>query len=1025
MPLPFVLVCDLLEQAYKQCKTGDKNLKQRVSNWFTLHRQHIDDPGTDASALLSTLLPDKRTDRVYCIQVDTLANIIGRTFGLGTSRLQELRRYKEAGRGEDLADCVERIFKETPPPICIGKDAVTVEEIDSTLNNLAALCRFSSPVVRASQPYSSSNNRQELLGHLYLRLQAREAKWLTRLILKNFQPVMLDPCHVYHCYDPLLPMILRVQDNFDAALSLLRNLRKEPSFFHGSGDQKRRDLLQHLTPVLGTKVGRPFWLKGRSIKHCMKLIQGRMSCEKKMDGEYCQIHIDLSKGFKCIQIFSKSGKDSTKDRAALHGAIRDSLNIGRTNCRLSKGCILEGELVVYSDLEKKILPFHKIRKYVTRSGSYLNTEADSQRYDYEHLMIIYFDVLLIDGESLLGASQNERFKRLTKLINRREGHADLVERQVIDLNDRLGVHYLRRAFAESITAREEGLVLKPDDPYFDFSESRRSFAGCPVKLKKEYIGGFGDVGDFAVVAARYDADKAKCYGIPNLKWTHFYLGCLENKEDVERCQAQPVFTVVHQVELNETLLKTVSTYGNPMPVSFGDNDALILHLAPGIAQQKMPTVVFTEPLVFDVRCFSFDKEGNTNFWQPRFPQVSKVHFDRSFMDTISFPELQAVAEEATTTPAMEDSQEMLDWIAKLERADPCGVPVDGVSQSTTGSLMTPSRTSSVRPSTSPVPNFSIGPDKPLQRLPALVEAPELTLMTPPTSSNKVAEMDFIAEDKTASEAANSPRASKRGPEGEDATPQKRQRVSSESGTTGRELPPPTRRPLGDISANQTSLSPQASQTRPATAKHIMVDQTAPSPAIPALNEPGKAMAGSVAETPEPRRQSASEPSSTQAKPKCQHAGDNCIFADTTVLLAPCIARQTWVTENLLPLHGIHEWTADAQDWIASPDTTASSSSSAAASLSSTPSSTSATNRSRRKRPRKICFVEHNRREATKTLLKRLDDNPVYTPSGRREYIEVYDWRLLEDVTALEKVLKGSKPSKELPDPKRKWWVGLA
>lgn len=196
---------------------------------------------------------------------------------------------------------------------------MTVEEIDSTLNNLAALCRFSSPVVRASQPYSSSNNRQELLGHLYLRLQAREAKWLTRLILKNFQPVMLDPCHVYHCYDPLLPMILRVQDNFDAALSLLRNLRKEPSFFHGSGDQKRRDLLQHLTPVLGTKVGRPFWLKGRSIKHCMKLIQGRMSCEKKMDGEYCQIHIDLSKGFKCIQIFSKSGKDSTKDRAALHG----------------------------------------------------------------------------------------------------------------------------------------------------------------------------------------------------------------------------------------------------------------------------------------------------------------------------------------------------------------------------------------------------------------------------------------------------------------------------------------------------------------------------------------------------------------------------------------------------------------------------------------------------------------------------------------------------------------------------------
>lgn len=113
MPVSFVLVCDLLEQAHKQCKAGDKNLKHRVCSWFRLHRQLIDEPETDASALLSTLLPDKRTDRVYCIQADTLANIIGRTFGLGTSRLQELRRYKEAGRGEDLADCVERVFRET------------------------------------------------------------------------------------------------------------------------------------------------------------------------------------------------------------------------------------------------------------------------------------------------------------------------------------------------------------------------------------------------------------------------------------------------------------------------------------------------------------------------------------------------------------------------------------------------------------------------------------------------------------------------------------------------------------------------------------------------------------------------------------------------------------------------------------------------------------------------------------------------------------------------------------------------
>jgi len=37
--------------------------------------------------------------------------------------------------------------------------------------------------------------------------------------------------------------------------------------------------------------------------------------------EYCQIHIDLSKGRDWIKIFSKSGRDSTQDRVGIHGYI--------------------------------------------------------------------------------------------------------------------------------------------------------------------------------------------------------------------------------------------------------------------------------------------------------------------------------------------------------------------------------------------------------------------------------------------------------------------------------------------------------------------------------------------------------------------------------------------------------------------------------------------------------------------------------------------------------------------------------
>ncbi|WYZ38664.1 hypothetical protein EsH8_III_000578 [Colletotrichum jinshuiense] len=1006
MPFSFVLVCDLLEQAHKQCASGNKNLNQRVANWFTQHRSRIDDPETDASALLSTLLPDKRTDRVYGVQANALSNIIGRALRLGQTRQLELRRFEEPGRGEDLADCVARILKETPNPSFAAKDAVTVEEIDSALNSLAATCRFSSPAVRASQPRPSNSSRDDLLGHLYLRLQAREAKWLTRLVLKNFQPVMFDPAHVYYCYDRLLPMILKVQDNFSASLSLLQGLKKDPSFLRGTINEKRENLMKQLKPVLGVKVSRQFWLKGRSIKHCMKLGHGRMSCEKKMDGEYCQIHIDLSKGHNCIQIFSKSGKNSTKDRAALHGAIRDSLSIGKQNCKFSKGCILEGELVVYSDKEKKILPFHKIRKYVSRSGSFLHTEADSQRHDYEHLMVIYFDALLIDEESLLGVRQNERFKRLADLVTYREGHAELVERQVINFDQTLGAHHLRKAFAKSITDREEGLVLKPDDPYFDFSKNRHLFSGCPIKLKKEYIGSFGDVGDFAVVAARYDVDKAKCYNIPNLRWTHFYLGCLDNKEAVQRCQAQPEFTVVHQVELNETLLKTIVAYGNPRPVPFEDNNALVLHISPGIAQQRMPGVVFTEPLVFDVRCFSFDKEGNTGFWQPRFPQVSKVHFDRSFVDTISFSELQAVAEDATTRPAEEDSQEMLGWIAALEGADPRGIPIDAVSQSTTTSLMTPSRNSSVRPSTSPAPSCSQSPLRARRLLPALIEASEPAPTTPPILSAQAGVVAEIANEAFADEAAMIVDLIKRTPEGTDTSPRatKRPRVLSEPGPMSQASLRPTRRPLVDVSINQTGPSPHCSQTQPAAAKHIggaepLAKITAPVP--DAFDKEPQAYVTETVRSP---------PTTSQSNQACQHAGDSCLLANSIVLLSPCIAQQPWVTMNLLPLHGILEWTTNPKDWVDH------------ATLS--PSSSTPHPQKRKRRPRKVCFVEYNRTVATHDLMKYLEDNPQYTPSGKREWVEVYDWRILEDITALEKASRGSKPSAEHPNPKRKWYIGL-
>jgi DNA ligase-4 len=112
MPLSFSLVCELLDQCYS-LSLAKKSCSNVIVEWFARHRNYVDAHDTSLSALMSTLLPDKRTDRVYCIQAPSLERIIGRACLLGASRIAELAQFRQPGSGVDLADCVHRILTVT------------------------------------------------------------------------------------------------------------------------------------------------------------------------------------------------------------------------------------------------------------------------------------------------------------------------------------------------------------------------------------------------------------------------------------------------------------------------------------------------------------------------------------------------------------------------------------------------------------------------------------------------------------------------------------------------------------------------------------------------------------------------------------------------------------------------------------------------------------------------------------------------------------------------------------------------
>ena len=387
MSLLFSQLCDLLSSLEHLSRRDPpllpvslrRKTNDTIKSWFTLHRISINADKVDAVILLLALFPAKRTDRVYNIQPPRLSRCLRRWLSLGSSRWPLLDQWQQPGRGT-LADCVERVLQQAENPVPHFRDRVTLEQVDIALETVAARCRFSGPKVRA-RGADDDTDALGALKKLFQRLQSRDAKWLTRLILKDFSCLELPENLIYASIDPRLRVAMQLYHDFESAVEQIKSLPASQAADTACGTftQQCANDVHLLPPKIGTKVGAPKWIKAKGgIKHAVSAVDGRsMSVERKHDGEYCQIHVDLSKGEDCIQIFSKSGKDSTEDRVAVHDAIKAALRIGVDNCQFSRNCILEGELLVYSDLTKQILDFYKIRKHVSRSGSFLGTTFDS------------------------------------------------------------------------------------------------------------------------------------------------------------------------------------------------------------------------------------------------------------------------------------------------------------------------------------------------------------------------------------------------------------------------------------------------------------------------------------------------------------------------------------------------------------------------------------------------------------------------------------------------------------------------
>jgi DNA ligase 4 len=106
-------------------------------------------------------------------------------------------------------------------------------------------------------------------------------------------------------------------------------------------------------------------VKGQSCEHALRQFKHaeRVWAEVKYDGERTQIHVVVRPNERSdITIFSKTGRNSTLDRLAVHDTIRRALGlpVGGADMWDTRGrkdiqnVVLEAEMVAFSDTRNQI-----------------------------------------------------------------------------------------------------------------------------------------------------------------------------------------------------------------------------------------------------------------------------------------------------------------------------------------------------------------------------------------------------------------------------------------------------------------------------------------------------------------------------------------------------------------------------------------------------------------------------------------------------------------------------------------------
>ncbi|KJA15564.1 hypothetical protein HYPSUDRAFT_101902, partial [Hypholoma sublateritium FD-334 SS-4] len=640
-----------------------------------LHSQFAPLPEGTTAICLRLLFPEDDITRKYDIQEPRMTTLLAKSFGLDMSKFEGWQHEETSGcLGDELALVLDK-------SCIVDKDFETrlsIAEVAELLDELAALSPYSHNSIHRKHPKAHRRSRANVMQSLFRRLSLFDAAVVTQIILKDLRPLlypltelhysaalvnfntaavtMLTKEHAMRAWNTqgLLPKFFRVRATFDAA---------------GALAEKGTSSYCDAQPAIGFPIAVPKSEKGQSCPHALGLLfpVETVWAETKYDGERAQIHVKVrADGGSDITIFSKSRRESTDDRVAVHEIIRAALGLrlakataGSSRFNTSKPpnikhtIILDAEMVAFCG--DKVAEFYHIspliggvrgrRRVVTNvPNDDGDTESDDGIVESDFsLGLVFFDVLYLEGKSLLEHSYTDRRKILESMIYVRPGKAILAARYLVPSSTSSSTQAedtLRWIFAYHLAGHEEGLVLKAAESVYN--DYRLPW----VKLKKDYIPGHGDCVDMVILGASWEKVRGRSLRAPPSVYTTFFIGALENKEESSsKPKFHSYFTVAYGLnreQLEDLNFKIRST--DPIPFSdLKSKDGLEFEVT--FSAISKPTVVLRTPLLVELFGAGFTKAAHSQHYELRFPRITKIHRpnERSWTESMSLAELNVIA----------------------------------------------------------------------------------------------------------------------------------------------------------------------------------------------------------------------------------------------------------------------------------------------------------------------------------------------------------------------------------------------